>query len=63
MFEFSQINRSPEVNQWAQMLFAIRYRKQKYGDNMWNIKGYTNDYRGGVNLAGSLTSFKLQLIM
>lgn len=63
MFEFSQIKRSPEVTQWAQMLFAIRYKNSRYRKDYWNLRGFTNDYPDGINLANSLSSFKLQLIM
>lgn len=63
MFEFSQMSAGSMVSGWAKHLFLIRYLKVRYDDNMWNIKGYDTNYRGGVNIGDAATNFKLQLIM
>lgn len=63
MFEFSQMSAGTMVSNWAKHLFLMRFPKEMYARNMWHLKGYATNYRGGVNVGDAATNFKLQLIM
>jgi hypothetical protein len=62
--EFSQLAATGNVSGWARHLFLIRFHKEKYSSNNWNMKGYTSNYRGGISIGSDgARNFKLQLIM